>query len=217
VTGCGATSTASTTVTVNPAAAPVITVAAAPGLLVSSGQQVTLTATSNTAGTTFAWTQVSGPVAAIVSPTAGASIRFTRTLPLGQVTNDVFVFTVVGTANGSASSPVSVTVTVKPVPDGLLVTTAEYRTSKQRLIINITDTLVSPNVVLKLSPYKTTSGAIFDPTLLGNTFTNNGAGLYVLTLVGAPQPAAGTANGAGLTVTSNIGGTVTTPLLTVRQ
>jgi hypothetical protein len=83
------------------------------------------------------------------------------------------------------------------------ITTAEYRTGKQRLILTATSSIVSPNVTLRLLPYLTTTGATFDPAGLGDILTNGGGGLYTMTLVGAPQPAAGPV----LSVRSNLGST----------
>jgi len=221
VTGCGASSTATTTVTVNGATAPTVSVAVAPAAAattgVASGTNVRLTASGTVvpaAPITFTWRQTGGPVAVIATPTNAASVNFTRVLPLGQVTSDVFTFTVTGTANGVTSGAQTVTITIKPVADVVTVTSTQYRTSKQRLTITATSSVISPNVTLTLRPYTTNSGAVFDPTNLGNSFTNNGGGLYTLTLVGAPQPAAPPAL---LTVTSNLGGSGSLILQQVRQ
>ena len=94
------------------------------------------------------------------------------------------------TAFSTASAPEFTTVTVNPLPDSVTITAAEYRISKQRLILNATSSVISPAVVLKLAPYVTTLGTTFDPCAsLGCTFTNNGGGLYLLDIVGAPEPA----------------------------
>jgi hypothetical protein len=70
---------------------------------------------------------------------------------------------------------------------------------------------------LTLQPYLTTTGIMYNPAVLGNQFTFSG-GIWTLTLVGAPQPAAGTSGGAGLQVKSNLGGLAPiTALQTVRQ
>jgi len=82
------------------------------------------------------------------------------------------------------------------------ITNAQYRTGKQRLIITATSSVIGPNVILTLQPYLTTTGTNFDPARLGNTLANGLNGIYTLTLVGAPQPAAGQV----LTVKSNLGG-----------
>jgi hypothetical protein len=97
------------------------------------------------------------------------------------------------------SAPEFTSVTVNPLPDVVAITSAEYRTGKQRLIINATSSVVSPNVALKLQPYLTTTGTIYNPDPaaggLGNVFTNTGGGLYLLDISGAPRPACGNAAG----------------------
>ena len=104
--------------------------------------------------------------------------------------------------------------TVKPIPDAVLITNAEYRTGKIRLVVTASTNVVSPNVVLTLDPYvcavPNVAGAppcpngSFDPSTIGNTFTNNGGGLYTMTLVGAPEPAVPPA--LPLKARSNLGG-----------
>ena len=134
-----------------------------------------------------------------------ARVNFTAPLlPAGQTTPTVVQVAVTATNSlGVASAPVTTTVTVNPVPDSVAITAAEYRTGKQRLILSATSSIVSPNVTLRLLPYLTNTGATFDPANLGDTFTNGGGGLYTMTLVGAPQPAAGPV----LFVRSNLGST----------
>jgi hypothetical protein len=131
---------------------------------------------------------------------------------LGQITSDVLTFTVTARDGGQTSQPVSVTVTVAPLPDAVTITVAEYRTSKQRLDLTVTSSIVNPNLILTLQPYKTTSGATFDPSALGATLANTGGGTYTLVLVGAPQPAAPPAT--PLTVKSSIGGSSAQTALT---
>ncbi len=75
----------------------------------------------------------------------------------------------------------------------------QYRNNSRRLILNVTSSVVSPNVVLKLQPYVTTTGTTYNPDPaaggVGNTFTNAGGGVYTLTLNGVPEPACGNPNG----------------------
>jgi hypothetical protein len=220
VTNSAGSSSASVTVTVNHAAAPTVT-APAP-LTVLSGTPVTLTATcSDPQGLacTFSWLQTA-PAAPIVinpNPHSGATISFTLTLPVGTTTNTVLSFTVTATNSaGVSSAPQSTSVTVKPSPDAVIITSAVYRTSKQRLDLTVSSSVISPNVILTLQPYVTTSGATFDPRSLGNNvLTNNGGGLYVMTLVGAPEPAIPPAT--PLRVNSNLGGSGTSALTLIRQ
>jgi hypothetical protein len=216
VTGCNnQTSSSTVTVTVLPPqqATPVISPIAP--VTVGSGTPVRLTASGTGAPPlAYTWTQTNGPAQAFTQQPAGAAtISFTRTLPVGQLVNDVLTFSVIATANGGASSaPVSVTVTVKPVADSVAITNSVYRTSKQRLDIAATSSVVDPNLTLTLQPYQTALGTTFDPSTLGATLTNTGRGIYTLTLVGAPQPAASPAR--PLTVKSSLGGTSPATALT---
>jgi hypothetical protein len=221
VTGCNSqTATSSVTVTVLPAAQTTPIVSPIAPVTVSSGTPVSLTASATgPAPLTYTWTQTGGPAQAFTQqPAGGPSISFTHTLPLGQLTNDVLTFSVVATGGGASSAPVTATVTVKAVADSVLITNAAYRISKQRLDITATSSIISPNLTLTLQPYQTVSGTTFDPaTALGSaTFTSTGPGIYLLTLVGAPQPAPSPAR--PLVVKSSLGGTSpATALTTLRQ
>ena len=77
--------------------------------------------------------------------------------------------------------------------DTVLVTSAEYRISKQRLILTATSNAAGP-VTLKLQPYLTTTGLVYNPAAsaggLGDTFTL-AAGVFTLDITGAPAPACG--------------------------
>ncbi len=207
---CGS-STATSTVTVNasqpPAVSqvnPVSVFAGANGTFTVSGADPNSPAQLPLA---FTVTQAGAPalvnLATTQNPPTGATVQFTApTLPVGQVAPSVITLSITATNSlGQASAPVSVSVTVKPLPDQVSITNAEYRTGKQRLIITATSSVVSANVILTLQPYRTTTGTTFTPP--DGTFTNGGGGLYTITLVGVPQPAAGLV----LTVTSNLGGT----------
>ncbi|MBI4760176.1 MAG: multicopper oxidase domain-containing protein [Chloroflexota bacterium] len=107
--------------------------------------------------------------------------------------------------NAAGSNTASATITVKPVivADTVTITSSVYRTSKK--ILTITATSSDPSAVLKLMPYLATTAIMYDPSLLGNTFTKS-KGVWKLTLTGVPQPAAGTSGTAGLQVKSSLGG-----------
>jgi len=138
------------------------------------------------------------------------------TLPAGTIVPAVVTLTITATnTGGAASAPEFTTVTVNPIADSIIVTSAVYRTTKQRLVITATSSVVSPNVILTLQPFLTTGGTIFDPTALGNTFTNTGGGLYTLTLVGAPEAAVPPAT--PLRITSNLGGSAISGLTLIRN
>lgn len=215
VSNCGGSVTASTTVTVNPVAAPTMN-HTAPVTVASGANSSFPISGTDPAGLalTFNVTQSGSP--ALLNMSIGtvsansAEVFFTApTLPLGQVTPDVVNLSITATNSGGATSaPDSTTVTVNPLPDTITTGTVQYRTSTKRLTINATSSVVSPNVVLKLQPYVTTTGATYNPDPaaggLGNTFTNNGAGAYVLDLSGAPEPAVPPAT--PLDIKSNLNG-----------
>jgi len=112
---------------------------------------------------------------------------------------------------GVASLPQQVNIVVNPIADQVTVTGVVYRIGKQRLDVTATSNVVSPNVVLIMQPYLTINGTILDPGATG-IMLNTGGGTYTLTLVGVPEPA----NGAIVTVTSNLGGAGTSPVTKVR-
>lgn len=221
--GCG-TSTATSSVLVKAAMAPVIN--AVSGVTIFSGANGAL---NNVTGSDpnlpapgllpLTWTIAQNPANTLSNlvitstGTATANITFSAPiLPATQVTNTVVTLTITAKNSANVSSSVNTTVTVKPLPDTITITNAEYRTGKQRLIITITSS--NPNATWTLQPYACASAqpagvppcpnGIFDPTGLGNTFSLVN-GVLSLTLVGAPEPAIPPAT--PLVVISNIGGT----------
>jgi hypothetical protein len=198
--------TATTTVTINASGPPSVNHVAPITLASGANGAFDITGTDpNNLALTFTVAQVGAPALnnLVVTSTGRTSAHVTfqaPVLPLGTATNDVVSLTI--TAKNSAlvsSLPEFTTVTVTPAADTIAITASEYRTTKQRLSITATSNVAT--AVLKLKPYITTSGALYDPTALGNTFTFAG-GLWNLVLVGAPQPGAGNV----LQVYSNLGG-----------
>ena len=213
-TGCN-NQTASATITVTvkaqaATAAPVLNPIAPQTVI--SGTPVTLNATGNAPSNyLYTWTQTAGPTPQTVVKNTSSTYKFTRIVPTGPIADELLTFTVSASSPPSTlvppaptvtSNTVTTTVTVKPVPDTDSITSAVYRTSKSRLDLTATSSIVNAGLTLTLQPYKTISGTTFDPTGLGSVLTNTGNGNYTLTLVGAPQPAAG----AVLQVKSNING-----------
>jgi hypothetical protein len=220
---CGI-STSATTVTVNTPLAP--TVAHVTPMTVFSGGASSFIVNGTdpnlpAQALTFTVTQAGVPALTVLTVTqlnaTSARVNFTApVLPVGQVTSSVITLTITARNTSLVSSAAEfTTITVNPLRDNVLITSTEYRTGKQRLAITATSSVVSPNVILKLNPYVCAVpqpvGApacaqpanTFDPATLGNTFVNNGGGLYTITLVGAPEPAIPPA--APLTVSSNLG------------
>jgi hypothetical protein len=219
---CGS-SSSSATITINAANAP--TIAGVASITVFSGGAGTIALSGTDPNVpaqalTFTATQTGTPALVNLKATStGAStanLTFTApTLPAGTITPVVITLSIKATNTGGVSSvPAGATVTIKPLPDVISVTTAQYRLNQQRLSLTVTSSVVSPNVVLTLKPFLTTGGTTFDPANLGNVLTNTGAGTYTLTLVGAPEPAVSPAT--PIVVTSNLGGSSLPTAITVR-
>src|SRR4029079_18550619 len=211
VTGAnGVSSSASVVVTVNPPQAPTVVISsggvATSAISVFSGTGVNLTASCTMNGVpaacTFNWAQTNFgfpnvPRINATGTATGATLAFTPSLAVGGP-SQVVQIQATATLAGATSAPASIAVTVNPRPDNVIVTNAEYRIGKQRLILSATSDVISANVVLTLQPYTSTAGNVVVPGAVG-IFLNNGGGLYTLDLVGFPQPA------TPLVVTSNLG------------
>lgn len=197
---------------------------------IQTGNQIAISGVDpNGLALTFNTTQSGGAPALgnLTTTSTGSStanITFTvPTLLLGTVTPDVVQLAITATNTGGAVSPTEfTTVTVNPQADIVTVTAAQYRISKQRLTINASDSVISPDLVLTLQPYLTTAGTTYKPCLadggVGCIFTNQGSGLYLLDIVGAPEPAVPPAT--PMSITSNIpGGGTPSPfgLTSIRQ
>ena len=160
---------------------------------VTAGTQVTIVATSpSLPAPRFTWTPA--PVVAFTQTPSAATGTPTSTVTFTPAAAGVYTFTVTA-ANGVApnvktSAPVTVTITVTPaVVTNIVITPAEYRIGKQRLVMTATtpDLGVAKMV---LQPYLTDNGTMFDPaTLGGSLLTNGGGGIWTATVVGAPKPA----------------------------
>ena len=141
----------------------------------------------------------SGPTSATVSfnaPATPASVTLTITAI---------------NSGGVASLPITTTITVTDV---FSITAAEYRANKQRLIVNVTDNTIDPTIQIFLQPFRCEVAAApcvqtapgvwtYDPDPahggVGNLFTGGAGGLYILDVVGVPEPAC------------NLGGVYRTP------
>ena len=208
-TNSAGTSTANTSVTVKAAVVPSVNPVI--GLSVFSGANGSFTVTGADANTpalvplTFKFATPTAPLTGVsVTNPLSTSAKVNFTAPIVPPGPDLVTTLSITATNsfGLVSAPRLVTITVKPTPDSPAITNAEYRIGQQRLILTATSSVISPNVDLFLMPYATAAGGTFTPVVGADKLTNGGGGLYTMTLVGVPQPAAG----AVLRVQSSLGG-----------
>jgi hypothetical protein len=211
VTNSVGSSTGTVSVTVDAANAPTVSYDKPPLISVTSGTPITITATGvdpNGLPLTVSWRQTGGSPSVVVpnplvcgpGPTPQTCVlSFTVTLPLGSASTTILLQAEAVNSLGIAATPDITTVTIIPQADTLSITSVVFRTGKQRMDINVTSNVVSPTDNVFLDPYVCEGGALACPPLgtynpdpsvggVGNLFTNNGNGLYVISLVGAPKP-----------------------------
>jgi len=215
---CGS-ATSSTSILVDAAGAPTVSPVSPITVFSANPFSFGVSATDpNGQAVVFTVTQTGAPallnLTVTQNPANSATISFTApSLVLGTVTPATITLQVTATnAGGTPSDAGIVTVTVKPLPDALALNAPlDYRTGLQRLIVSATPSIDNPAIIIKLNPYLTSTGVIFDPTALGNQFTyapgpgGGAGGVYLLTLVGAPQPALGIPS--PVSVSDNLGAT----------
>lgn len=198
---CGV-ATASTTITVQNAPPP--TINPIQTQTVTAGNLVTLSASSSSVpAPTWAWTQSAGPGNPVLTQTpVAATATGASALTFTPTVAGAYTFGVTATNVNGASPQTTISVTVTAsVPTNVTLTTTEYRTAQQRLVITATS-LDATVTSMVLQPYLTESGIVFDPATLGAanlTVSLIAPGTWTLTAVGAPRPAC------------NLGGAYATP------
>ncbi len=185
-------------ITVSPVVAPIASAGANQSK--NPGQLVTLDGSLSTDPNgglplTYQWTQVSGPAVILSS---AAAVKPTFTAPASGTLG--FTLTV---NNGFVSSVAALTtVTINTAgADNVVITVAEYRTSKARLTVTASSSVTDGTPVLMLMGYGVNGGGV--------PMSFVGGGLYTVVLSGVPQPAT-------VRVDSSLGGTQTSPLTRVR-
>lgn len=161
--------------------------------------------------TSFRWTQTAGPIVNLIGATT-ATASFLPTAP-GTLTFSLVVTSVNGT---SAAATATVTVVSVAIADQIIPTLVEYRISKQRLTVTVTDAagLTLPGPTLTVTPYSgpNATGTPATPMTMGNL----GGGLYSVIGVGVARP-------GSVKITSSAGGVsvqnadATNPIFKLRQ
>jgi hypothetical protein len=218
----GISTSALTTVTINPAPVvqpPVVNPVAAISVPVSASDVSILVTGSDPnvpARTPLLFTVTQTPAGTLQFPSGGCALGVVQgnlcVTPSGPTSATIsfnapatpasvsLTITAINSA-GVVSLPITTTVTVTDV---FSITAAEYRTNKQRLIVNVTDNTIDPTIQIFLQPYRCENAAApcvqtapgvwtYDPDPahggVGNLFTGGAGGLYLIDVVGAPAPA----------------------------
>jgi hypothetical protein len=204
-TNCAGSSVAATTVTINAPTAPTVNPVSPVTLVSGTGTTFSVSGTDPNVPAltplTFNVVQTSGPalLGLAATPLTATSATISFTAPAVAVSTSATLSLTATNTAPLTSAPVTINITINPavVADLVQVTAAEYRTGKQRLILTATSS-AGGAVTLKLQPYLTTTGAVYDPAAsaggLGDTFTF-AAGVFTLDITGAPAPACGNAAG----------------------
>jgi hypothetical protein len=218
----GIATSAVATVTINPAPViqpPVVNPVAAVSVPVSSSDvSILITGTDPNvpARTPLLFTVTQTPAGTLLFPSGGCA--------LGVVQGNLCVTpsgpTSAAVSFNAPATPVSVTLTITAINSGgvaslpitttvnvtdvFSITAAEYRSNKQRLIVNVTDNTIDPTIQIFLQPYRCevaaapcvqTAPGVWtynpDPAAggVGNLFTGGAGGLYLIDVVGVPAPA----------------------------
>ena len=156
---------------------------------ICSNQPTALTLSSSIVGTTYAWTVVQSGVTGAVN---GSGSSIAQTLTTTSATAGTAVYTVTPTANGCAGTPITITVTVNPLPNAGTVGA-----------ITVCSNSTNVNLFNSLLNFPTSGGTWSGPSSLTGaslgTFVpgTNTAGTYTYTLTTA-----------GCTSTANVDVTV---------
>ncbi|MDO9185785.1 MAG: PKD-like domain-containing protein [Bacteroidia bacterium] len=179
-------------VTINVKPNPIVTATPSSQVL-CSGNPTSIALTSNVAGTTFAWT-VTQSGATGASASSGASIA--QTLSATGSTVGTVTYTITPTASGCSGTPISVTISVKPIP--VVIATPTSQTFCSGGVANIA---LSSSVV----------GTTYAWTVVqtGVSGASPGSGSTILQTLNATGVVAGT---AVYTITPTANGCAGTPL-----
>jgi hypothetical protein len=195
--GLPSTNAASVTITVNPILAPIAN--AGTNQAVKPSVPVTLNGSlssdPNGLPLSYQWTQVGGNIV----PLTGAT-TFNPTFTSPAAIPQTLTFQLVVSNGSVASAPSIVQVNVNGV-DTIVFTAVVFRVGKQRLDVTATSSVTDGTPVLSLMGFGVNGSGIQMAFL--------GGGSYTVTLNGIPQPAT-------VTVSSSLGGTKTSPILSVK-
>jgi len=193
-------STASVNVTVNAVLQPPVANAVVSPNPATGGNVVSLNGSGSTdpqgSALIYLWTQTAGPTVTLFTANSAVA-TFAAPVIAPDQPSATLSFTLKVTNGANLSTSTQVSLTVKPVPDSISITTAVYKIAKARLTVNVTDTFVSPKINI------TCTLPIINPATgkpVSGTMTNGLNGLYTINFTGWPLP-------SSVTCTSSAGAT----------
>ncbi|MGZ3902281.1 MAG: PKD-like domain-containing protein [Bacteroidia bacterium] len=189
-------STTTATVTVNPS--PTMTATPATQTFCSGGA-TSIALSSTTGGATFAWTVTQTNVSG-ASAASGSNI--TQTLTATGTSNGTAVYTITPTAGGCNGTPVTATVTVKPVPSATATPNSQTFCSGGSTSIALTSDVAGSTFAwtvtqTNVSGASASSGSTITQTLTATT-ASAGTAVYSIT------PTASSCSGTPITATITV-------------
>ncbi|MBL1179962.1 MAG: PKD domain-containing protein [Bacteroidetes bacterium] len=194
VTACGTTVYSNMVcITVNPI--PVATATPA-NQTICSGQTTNIALTSNVPGTTFSWTVIQSGV---TGASNGSGTPISQTLTCTGPTTGTATYTITPTANGCVGTPITVIITVNPIPVATATPSSQTICSGQTTNIALTSNV---------------GGTTFNWTVtqLGVTGASNGSGNTIAQTLTTTGPTPGTAT---YTITPTANGCTGTPITVI--
>lgn len=188
-------------ITVNPA--PSMTATPATQTL-CSGNPTSIALSSGTGGTTFAWTVTQTNVTG-ASASSGATIA--QTLSATSSVNGTAVYTITPTAGGCAGTPVTVTVTVRPLPSATATPSSQSICSGGATAVVLTSNVAGTTFAWTVAQSGVSGASNSSGSSITQTLTTTGASAgtasYTVT------PTANTCAGAAIVVTVTVNPTPT--------
>ena len=186
------------TITVNPD--PGSTATATPSApSICSGATTSIILTSSTSGTTFAWTATQNGV---TGASAGTGSTIAQTLTTTALVPGNVIYTVSAVANGCTSNQLTVTVTVNPVPTGIVTPTTQTICSGDTTLMTLTSNIPGTTFPWTASMAGVTGSLFGTDSIIRQIITTTGstAGTAIYTIT----PTLGGCPGPALTVTVTV-------------
>jgi gliding motility-associated-like protein len=180
----------SVTVTVNPR--PVAT-ATPSSQTFCSGNSTSIALSSNVAGTTFSWTVAQSGV---TGASAGSGTSIVQALSTTGTSSGTATYTITPSAGGCPGTPITVVITVNPIPNVTATPSSQTICSGTNTAINLTSTTVGANFNWTVSQSGVSGAAAGSGSSISQTLTATGSSAGTVTY----------------TITPNFGGCNGTPI-----